>query len=116
MAASSDAPASGDMLSPIESEKAEQLALGSSESQDLTAMAVDRDNVLYGQTGQADLDAASETERVQAMADRPTYRVIYSQRYPGKLAKDRERHVVAVLGGGHGAGRARRWWPRPGTR
>lgn len=94
VAAASGEPAPGDMLTAQEAATAEQLALGSTTGEALTASAVDRDAVLLGQTGQADLDAASETQRVQAMADRPTYRVIYAQRYPDKLATEREAEVL----------------------
>jgi hypothetical protein len=87
------APGSADPLSAEETERALQLALAGPATEELMATAIDRDAVLYGTTA-TELDAASESERVSALADRPSYRVLYSQRYPGKDAQGRVAEVM----------------------
>ena len=82
-ASAAAAPGPADPLSAEETERALRLALAGSATEELTAAAIDRDAVLYGRT-ETELDAASEGERVSALAERPSYRVLYSQRYPGK--------------------------------
>jgi hypothetical protein len=61
-----------DPLSNEEAAEAAQLALGAAPVQDLVASAVDRDMV----------DARGGD--VSALSGRPSYRVLYSERYPGK--------------------------------
>jgi hypothetical protein len=87
------APGSADPLSAEETERALQLALAGPATEALMAMAIDRDAVLNGTT-ETELDAASEGERVSALADRPSYRVLYSQRYPGKDVEGRAAEVM----------------------
>lgn len=84
----------GDMLSALEAEDAAQMALESAFVEDVVALAVDRDAVLSGQTGDMSIDAEDEETRVLALAQRPSYRVIYSERYSGKDADKRAAQVA----------------------
>jgi len=85
----------GDMLSAAEAEDAVQSALEAAFVEDVVALAVDRDAVLSGQTGDVGIDAEDEETRVLALAERPSYRVVYSERYGGKET-DRRAAQVAI--------------------
>jgi len=89
-AARSRAPLSGDMLSLAEIAAAEQLALASESVRQVVASAVDRDAVMES----ADARGADAPEALAAMADRPSYRVVYTQRYPDKTAEGRAAEVA----------------------
>lgn len=88
-----DGGAPGDMLSAGEAEDAAQMALEAAFVEDVVALAVDRDAVLTGQTGDASIDAEDEGTRVLALAERPSYRVVYSERYADKESEERAAQV-----------------------
>lgn len=71
------------MLSAQEAEQATDMAVDAAFVQDVVASALDRNAVLAG-TSDTDLDAASPTDRVAALAERPSYRVLYTQRLADK--------------------------------
>jgi hypothetical protein len=72
-----------DMLTPVEAERATQLALGSPDTATVVTSAVDRDAV----------NANSEAA-MTALSSRPSYRVIYSERAPDKEAVGRAAEVA----------------------
>lgn len=84
----------GDMLDAGEAEDAAQMALEAAFVEDVVALAVDRDAVLAGQTGDAAIDAEDEGARVLALAERPSYRVVYSERLADKEAGERAAQVA----------------------
>ena len=74
-AAAAAAPAPADMLSAQELGRAAELALGSGELKSMAAAAVDRDSL-------ADQAAGGDMEALSTLKDRPSYRLLYTQRLP----------------------------------
>lgn len=72
-----------DMLSSTEAAEAERLVLEASLVTDALSAATDRDTVLASVADEGAVGAAA-AERVGALADRPSYRVLYTQRAPDK--------------------------------
>ncbi len=72
-AASSSAPAPADMLNAEELERAAELALGSGELRSMAAGAVDRSSL-------AEAAAEGDLEALSSLAERPSYRLLYTQR------------------------------------
>lgn len=79
----------GDMLNAGELKRARDLALASDAVQSVVAMAADRDTVLAAE-GRS---AARDGGLAALLADRPTYRVLYTQRAPEKGASTRMAEV-----------------------
>jgi len=86
-------PAPGDMLTADEQSRALDLALGAEFVQTSIASAVDRDDVLQALSEDGDATAEDARDRVAALAQRPSYRVLYSERYPDKEAVGRAAEV-----------------------
>jgi|GEM_PF-6627351 len=85
-------PGPANMLTDDEVARASDLAVASTVVQDVVAAAVDRSAVQAG-TSDTDLDAASAEDRVAALAERPSYRVLYTQRLNEKGATARAAEV-----------------------
>ncbi len=88
--AAAGAPRPGDMLTADEMQRAESLALQSTAVQGVVGAATDRDAALQAAT-RGGADAA---DALSALSDRPTYRVIYTQRYPEKDGAGRSAEVA----------------------
>lgn len=80
----------GDMLSAEEIGRAESLALQSASVKGVVGAATDRDAALRAAT-RGGADAA---EALSALSEKPTYRVIYAQRYPDKDGATRSAEVA----------------------
>jgi hypothetical protein len=76
------APKSGDPLTAMETERATALALGSPELAVLTNSALDRDAV-----------ASTSVSELHTLTDRPSYRVLYTERSPDKTGQVRAADV-----------------------
>lgn len=81
-AAALGAPKPGDMLTTLEQERATALALGSPELESMVTGALDRDAV-----------ASTSDSELRILADRPSYRVLYSERTPNKQGQPRAADV-----------------------
>lgn len=89
--AAAAAPASADMLSVQELSRAQELALGSGELKTLAASSVDRDSL-------ADQAASGDMEALSTLKDRPSYRLLYTQRLPTEKGAEASRAAeVAVF-------------------
>ena len=71
------APAPADMLGIQELSRAQELALGSGELKAMAAASVDRDSL-------ADQAASGDMEALSTLRDRPSYRLLYTQRLAGE--------------------------------
>lgn len=91
-ASESAPPGPQNMLSAQEASKASDLAVKAAFVQDVVAAALDRSAVLAG-TSDTALDAEAPEARVAALAERPSYRVIYTQRLAEKGATARAAEV-----------------------
>lgn len=85
-------PKPADMLTEAEQARAAELVLGSADLEALVANAVDRDEV-------AEMAIAADTSAeaaaaIGAMAGSPSFRMLYSQRYPDKAAAGRVAEVA----------------------
>jgi len=90
-ASSASAPGAADMLSTQELSRAQELALGSGELKSLAASSVDRDSL-------ADQAANGDMEALSTLKDRPSYRLLYTQRLPTEKGAAPERAAeVAVF-------------------
>jgi hypothetical protein len=90
-ASAASAPAPADMLSVQELDRAAELALGSGELKSMAAAAVDRDSL-------ADQAAGGDMEALSTLKDRPSYRLLYTQRLPAEKGAEAGRAAeVAVF-------------------
>lgn len=90
-ASAASAPGAADMLSTQELSRAQELALGSGELKSMAASSVDRDSL-------ADQAANGDMEALSTLKDRPSYRLLYTQRLPAEKGAAPQRAAeVAVF-------------------
>ena len=89
-ASSADGPAPADMLNADELERAAELALGSGELRSMAAGAVDRASL-------ADEAAEGDLEALSIVAERPSYRLLYTQRLAAPKGEDQGRAAEVAV-------------------